>query len=315
MLSHMVLTQLYAYIYKIHKRERERNNILFFVFGMLCLLTYENILIIVTSILCILLIATVLTAVVLTPEVLFSKFHHNKYNIYFQRCEIICKCIVAHDPVFIKFMENKYKTKEISMIVVEICGKLLEYVEEQDEEICMLAIMQDPDALAYVKHQNKKLCKSAIDLNPFTIEFVKEQTEELCILAITKDPFTIRHIKERNEKICRLAYEKNKKTIVYMDDKLKYIFIPRDSNDFRNLNEIELQKIFKNKFIKNKNFVEICCICNENTNMMLNLKCKNVFNHCYCTDCYFEWYSKNKKTCVQCTNKFEVENIFLICSA
>ena len=67
----------------------------------------------------------------------------------------------------------------------------LQFVKNQTEEICKIAVQQNADALQYVINQTDDICKLAIQQNCYTLKFVHNQTIELCMLAcIQKGKFT-----------------------------------------------------------------------------------------------------------------------------
>lgn len=72
----------------------------------------------------------------------------------------------------------------------------------------------------------------------------------------------------------------------------------------------ELKKIFK---IYDKNTSENeCLICRTNQDHMLNLKCKKMHDHCYCTECFHKWYKTNAKKCIACVCNFEFNEIVFL---
>jgi hypothetical protein len=110
-------------------------------------------------------------------------------------------------------------------------------------------------------------------------------------------------------------------SIVLDDNKIKsykintiYDLITGNENNIQ-----ELKKIFKN-IEKNKNMDYACIICmsrccdnaDDNNNVMLNLKCKNKYDHYYCIKCFCKWFRNNSKKCVLCFSEFKTENCFLI---
>lgn len=80
-----------------------------------------------------------------------------------------------------------------------------------------------------------------------------------------------------------------------------------------------IDRIKENKNNKNKlklltqNFAQIeenndfsCLVCCRNKNYILNLKCNNKFDHCFCVDCFYQWYSKNTHICAYCKTHFTI---------
>jgi hypothetical protein len=98
--------------------------------------------------------------------------------------------------------------------------KALEYVNEQTEEICKLAVQQDGYALQFVKEQTEEICKLAVHHKyGWALQFVKEQTEELCKLAVQQDGCALEFVKEQTEEICKLAVQRNWQALQYVNKK------------------------------------------------------------------------------------------------
>ena len=71
-------------------------------------------------------------------------------------------------------------------------GLNLEYVHNQDKEICLTAVRQDGNALYYVMKQDKEICLLAVKQNVETIKYIKDEEmlneilKELNILYLSK---------------------------------------------------------------------------------------------------------------------------------
>ncbi len=61
-------------------------------------------------------------------------------------------------------------------------------LEEQTEEIVMLALDHDPNALSVVRNQTEEICKYAMSLNPYTMVYIKNLTPELVKFACELEP-------------------------------------------------------------------------------------------------------------------------------
>ena len=86
-------------------------------------------------------------------------------------------------------------------------GYALQFVKEQTEEICKLAVQQDCNALEYVKEQTEELCKLSVQQNGNALEYVKEQTEEICKLAVQQNGYALYYVKEQTYEIYKLAVQ------------------------------------------------------------------------------------------------------------
>src|SRR5690606_28098670 len=70
----------------------------------------------------------------------------------------------------------------ITMLNIDAFNFLKE-VEEQDEELCKIAVRQCGMALVYVKNQTEEICKIAVKRDGTVLKYVKNQTDEICKLA------------------------------------------------------------------------------------------------------------------------------------
>lgn len=61
-------------------------------------------------------------------------------------------------------------------------------LEEQTEDLVMLALDHDPNALSVVRDQTEEICKYAISLNPYTIAYIRHVTPELLKYACELAP-------------------------------------------------------------------------------------------------------------------------------
>jgi hypothetical protein len=90
---------------------------------------------------------------------------------------------------------NYLLDKEINLVkeLLKIDGNLLQYINEQTAELCLIAVNETGKALQYVKDKTLEICSAAINENPWAIGFIEhpgfedEIYEELCFLAINKD--------------------------------------------------------------------------------------------------------------------------------
>ena len=71
------------------------------------------------------------------------------------------------------------------------------------------AVQKDGYALQYVKNQNDEICKQAVKQNGYALQFVKNQTDEICKLAVQQNGAALRFVKEQTDEICRLAVQQN----------------------------------------------------------------------------------------------------------
>jgi hypothetical protein len=111
--------------------------------------------------------------------------------------------------------------------MVKINGLILKNIKtKQTEEMCQLAVIQNPDAFKYAKIHNKKMCCIAIHASEENIiyehdselilymlsccgnalQYIKSPTEEQSLVAIKQTVNSIRYALQ-NEKVCTLALD------------------------------------------------------------------------------------------------------------
>ena len=130
--------------------------------------------------------------------------------------------IIYRNPYDIRYMKNlPYDLPyELCKYVIDTNYELLEFIDNQTEELCKYAIEKSNGcALKYVKNQTNDICKFAIDINPFSIEHVETQTENLCLRAIEHDPKTIRCIGNPTLRVCEFTIERAKKNTSIYDER------------------------------------------------------------------------------------------------
>lgn len=53
---------------------------------------------------------------------------------------------------------------------------------------------------------------------------------------------------------------------------------------------------------------KVCLICHEENNFVISLKCyENINDHCFCIDCFCDWYKGKKLICIVCTKEFLIK--------
>jgi hypothetical protein len=129
--------------------------------------------------------------------------------------------IIEDDGLALQFI--KEQTEEICKLAVQQDGVALQYVKEQSKEICKLAVQQDGDALEYVKEQSEEICKLAVQHDGFALKYMKEQTEEICKLAVQQCGLALAYVKEQSEEICKLAVQEDGLALKYVKEQTEEI--------------------------------------------------------------------------------------------
>ena len=140
---------------------------------------------------------------------------------YIREVEIIDDSLVCIEDK--KFKTNKFILKEkillkdfvfwndndFCLLTVVQNGNSLEYVQNQTDEICLAAVRQNSRALQYVKNQTKEICLAAVLQNPIALQFVKNQTDEICLAAVKQSGYVLYLVKNQTEEICLAAVKQN----------------------------------------------------------------------------------------------------------
>lgn len=114
------------------------------------------------------------------------------------------KAILNHNGYMLEFLKDQ--TEELCLIAVKSEGDALRYVKKQTAKICQAAVKNDGLALKYVKRPSKKIQIAAIENDAYAIEFCKDQTMELQRLAVRKNGYSISEIRGTvHVEICDLA--------------------------------------------------------------------------------------------------------------
>ena len=104
---------------------------------------------------------------------------------------------IQNDPLQLIFIdpqnENYY---ELCESAVNCSGCIIQCIpkEFQTEEICWLAIKQDPKAVKYIE-QTIAISKYIVKKNGRLLKFVKEQTGKICKLAVQQNAKALQYVK------------------------------------------------------------------------------------------------------------------------
>lgn len=82
----------------------------------------------------------------------------------------------------------KHKDYKSLNFAVENFGCALQFIDKQDENLCLKAVQNDGIALFFVKKQTFLICREAIRQNPHALFYVNNQTDVLCDVACSINP-------------------------------------------------------------------------------------------------------------------------------
>ncbi len=148
----------------------------------------------------------------------FTKIETAKFPI--QWVQKYVYLVDVPDDAYVACYEcNKFKSSELIIIsqldnhiYQPYCAKypyLLQYLDVQPPDLCLMAIRKEPTLLRFIKRPTPEICMEAIKRNPKTILFIEEPTYEMYMLAIEKDPFLVAHLRNLPEEVNIAAVKKN----------------------------------------------------------------------------------------------------------
>jgi hypothetical protein len=134
-------------------------------------------------------------------------------------------CLWLND---LKFIPDKYKTKELYEVIAKENGRILRLIpsEYKTKELCEIAIKNSGLALSYIplKYITKELCQMAVQQDGMALVYVPKAliTEELCELAVKQDGMALVYIQKelRTKELCELAIKNNGEALKYVPDEL-----------------------------------------------------------------------------------------------
>jgi hypothetical protein len=127
-------------------------------------------------------------------------------------------------------MKYKYFTKEESIEAIDENPFALQYVENQDEDICWYAINKNPYSYQNIRYPTKEMTDYCVSKRPYVLRYIEEQTLEMCKKgmsidvdcfkyckiqtrsmikkAIDYEPRNIQHVIKQTESLCLYAIER-----------------------------------------------------------------------------------------------------------
>jgi|SRR6185437_12849270 len=80
--------------------------------------------------------------------------------------------------------EIKANKSYCTLIALRGDPEFLEFVEDQDAELCLAVVSRYGRSLKHVKYQTREICLAAVKSDFFSLDFVKDQTGEICLAAM-----------------------------------------------------------------------------------------------------------------------------------
>ena len=134
------------------------------------------------------------------------------------KTEPVCIKAVRLDGLTMSYLNREQQTEAVIMAALKeqrpyphvYTGNYpLQYIIDQTEEHCLIAINNHPNNFWYCRNQTYNVTKLAIKKDAFQIKYVNNQTanyEELCYDALRQFPSVIRYIKNPTPEMIEYAH-------------------------------------------------------------------------------------------------------------
>lgn len=145
-------------------------------------------------------------------------YHYMVDNILQDLLSHNSKHIIENIPLpFITDIINEYD-EELLVKFVILCPKLLQYVINQNNTLCLFAVRSDGLSLEYVKNKNELICLEAVKQNAKAIIFSDYQTKDICLEVVKQIGILVCYIKtiNRTEDVCLESVKQNGLALKYI---------------------------------------------------------------------------------------------------
>ena len=133
-----------------------------------------------------------------------------------------------------KFQLDLSSNKEIIEYLKRLGYPLLFILKNQNIELCIEAINQKYytcDAMKEIQNQTNEICLLAVKQNGMALQFVKNQTNEICLSAVQQNGMALQFVKNQTNEICLSAVQQNGMALQFVNDKeYKLLFITSNIN-------------------------------------------------------------------------------------
>jgi len=106
-------------------------------------------------------------------------------------------------------------------------GLLLEYIDAQTPELCLLAVKQNGRALQFVKEPTEQIVRAAILQNGRALHYVANPSHDICMLAVKQNGLALRYVdpNQRDKSLCMMAVHTNGLALQYVPEALRIHYI------------------------------------------------------------------------------------------
>ena len=163
-------------------------------------------------------------------------------------CEISCVNNINAYQYIKKYTEKLINF--INSISVESCekiissdGLLLQFIDNQTDELCVIACSNNLNAYQYIKNKSYKLDKKLLLIDGRILQFIDNQTDELCEIACKDNIYAYQYIKNKTIDLDNKLLKIDLKILQIIDNKIFESYM-----NFINCKDIIQHKDFINKY-------------------------------------------------------------------
>jgi hypothetical protein len=110
--------------------------------------------------------------------------------------------MVAQNGLLLEFVSNQ--TDAMCRIAVQQNAFALAYVNNQSEDLCLLAVCKDWEVHRHVRNRSDKILLAVVQQHESVLEHI-EQSEALCLAAVQWSGCALKYVRNQTEAICRAA--------------------------------------------------------------------------------------------------------------
>lgn len=142
----------------------------------------------------------------------FAKKDDIKFvDLYGYPCLYIRKITILDDSAVLIDRNEYGETFRTDKAILHEIEKVWE-----NEDLCKLAIIENPYCIRNVKNQTHDLCKLAVNYDGNALKYINEKTPELCELAIKHSGMSLAHVINQTYELCELALKNNGMALIHV---------------------------------------------------------------------------------------------------
>ncbi len=178
-----------------------------------------------------------------------------------------------------EYLNNYLPIHDIYKIFVTTNGLALQFIKEQTEEICLLAVKNNHISFQYVKNKTFDICK--IVLNKYGLflkglnknNYTKEQYHELCNIAINNRCSSLEYVDEefKTFDICSLAISICYNTIEFIKNPSEELCLFALEQNINSVHNIKIKSFNACKYIAKTEYTNLQFVTKKNM-IMFNVE-------------------------------------------